>query len=134
MDSQVLLAERKLNVLMVEDNADTATSAACLLRHEGHRVSVARTGVEAIRLAEICQPDVMLIDIGLPGDMTGYDVARKMYDMPSERRPLLVAVTGYGTPEDRQHSQEAGIDLHLVKPVEPNALFRLLERFRRVIG
>jgi CheY-like chemotaxis protein len=76
---------------------------------------------------------VLLLDIGLPG-MSGWELARWVTEQPAEKRPLLVAITGYGREEDRRRSEEAGIDLHLVKPVDPDQLLRLLRRFYRVVA
>src|SRR5262249_7469533 len=84
---------------------------------------------------EASPPDVVLLDIGLPG-MDGYQVARRIQEeiVPTiPKAPLLIAVTGRGSEADRRCSQEAGIDLHLTKPVEPDQLLRLLERFQRII-
>jgi CheY-like chemotaxis protein len=78
------------------------------------------------------QPDVVLLDIALPG-MDGWEVARELKANPTGRPPLLIAVTGYGRKRDRRQSQAAGIDLHLVKPVDPVQLVGLLRRFRKVV-
>jgi CheY-like chemotaxis protein len=118
---------------VVEDHADTAESLALLLRGEGHEVQVAPEGPAAVGAVQIAPPDVLLLDIGLPG-MSGWEVARWVTEQPAEKRPLLVAVTGYGREEDRERSEEAGIDLHLVKPVDPDQLLRLQRRFYRVVG
>jgi two-component system, chemotaxis family, CheB/CheR fusion protein len=103
-----------------------------LLRLDGHDVAIARDGPTALAKGEEYKPDVVLLDLGLPG-MTGYDVAKKITSQRPQRTPLLVAVTGYGEEEARRKSAEAGIDLHLVKPVESETLHGLLERFRRVV-
>jgi CheY-like chemotaxis protein len=122
-----------LRVLVVEDQADTAATLALLLRMAGHEVQVAPDGPAAVREVQIASPDVVLLDIGLPG-MSGWEVARWVTEQPAEKRPLLVAITGYGRDEDRKRSEEAGIDLHLVKPVNPDELLRLLRRFSQVVG
>jgi len=122
----------RLHILAVEDDQDTAQSLALLLRMEGHEVNIAPDGPTALRSAQVHQPDVVLLDIGLPG-MNGYEVARRLYQQKGEKRPLLIAVTGYGEEKDHQQSEEAGIDLHLVKPVDPGQLNEVLRRFERVI-
>ena len=122
----------KLRVLVVEDHADTAESVAVLLRLHGHEVDVAPDGPTALRIAAQNPPDVALLDIGLPG-MDGFEVARRLQERPG-KKPLLVAVTGYGQEEDRRRSEQAGIDLHLLKPVDPEELKQLLARFKTIIG
>jgi CheY-like chemotaxis protein len=121
-----------MSVLIVEDHEDTASSTAMLLRLCGYEVQVAPDGHAAVRAAEASAPDVVLLDIGLPG-MDGYEVARWIKRQPGNKRPLLVAVTGRSQDEDRRRAAEVGIDLHLVKPVDPEQLRRLLERFQRII-
>jgi signal transduction histidine kinase/DNA-binding response OmpR family regulator len=116
-------------VLVVDDNADGAQSLATLLRLSGFRVEVAQSGPAALTTAESFQPDVVLLDIGLPG-MDGYEVARRLRAEENGSRRLLVALTGYGREEDRRRSQEAGFDHHLAKPVDPEQLLRLLNEAR----
>jgi len=120
-----------LRVLVVEDEPDTAESMALLLRLYGHEVEAARDGEEAVVAAWANPPDVVLLDLGLP-KVDGWHVARRLRERPGLKRPFLVAISGYGRPEDRQHSQEAGIDLHLLKPVDPEYLQDILCRFREV--
>jgi CheY-like chemotaxis protein len=112
-------------VLVVDDNVDAAESIAVLLRLWGHDVRVSHTGPEALRAAEEYQPDVVMLDIGLPG-MNGYEVARQLRQQPHFQKTLLAAVTGYGQEDDRRRSEEAGFDHHLTKPVEPADLEKLL--------
>jgi CheY-like chemotaxis protein len=104
-----------------------------LLRMFGYDVVIARDGPNAVERARDYRPDVVLLDLGLP-KMSGYDVARQMAGLHPERRPILVAVTGYGREEDRRRSAEAGIDLHLVKPVDPEQLCSILRRFQEANG
>jgi CheY-like chemotaxis protein len=118
-----------LSVLVGEDQADTAISEAIVLTLEGHAVKVARNGPAALRKVCQWQPDVVLLDIGLPG-MDGYQVAREITAMKLPKRPFLVAVTGYGMAEDKKKSREAGIREHLVKPVQPDVLLKLLTKIR----
>jgi two-component system CheB/CheR fusion protein len=118
-------AARPRRVLVVDDNRDGADSLAMLLRLGGHDVCVANDGPGAVTAAASFAPEVVLLDIGMPG-MNGYEVARRIRLLPGSGRVLLVAVTGYGQEEDRRRSRAAGFDHHLVKPVEFDALARLL--------
>jgi CheY-like chemotaxis protein len=123
----------RLRILIVKDHADNAASLAILLRMDGHDLEIAPDGPAGLEKVAGRQPDVVLLDLGLPG-MSGYEVAQRLAGQHYSRRPLLIAVTGYGREEDRRRSAEAGIDLHLVKPVAPNHLCALLKRFHRVVG
>jgi two-component system CheB/CheR fusion protein len=113
-------------VLVVDDNADAADSMASLLRLHGHEAWTAYDAASALALGSEHRPDVVLLDIGLPG-MSGYDVALKLRELPALRDALIIAVTGYGQPEDRRRSREVGFDHHLIKPVDIDALRRLME-------
>jgi PAS domain S-box-containing protein len=115
----------KARVLVVDDNADSVESLALILSHAGHEVKTAVSGSEARRIAEEFCPEVVLLDIGMP-ETDGYEIARWIRSRPELRDPYLVAVTGYGQEEDRRRSSEAGFDEHLVKPVEPVALQKLI--------
>jgi signal transduction histidine kinase/ActR/RegA family two-component response regulator len=117
-------------VLLVEDNPDTAESLMMLLELLGHRVRSVYDGVAALDAARTSPPDVMLVDIGLPG-MDGYEVARRVRRDPDLDRVTLVALTGYGREEDKQQAIAAGFDYHLVKPVSPDALHGLVARLGR---
>jgi DNA-binding response OmpR family regulator len=121
-----------MRVLVVEDHVDTAEAVSMLLTLAGHDVEVVSSGEAAVAAAQVHSPDVVLLDLGLPG-MDGWQVARHVQEQPAEKRPLLVAVSGRASEEDQRRSAEAGIDLHLVKPVDPAQLQHLLARFRRVI-
>ena len=112
-------------ILVVDDNKDAAESLAILLRLQGHHVRIANSGSEALPAAEALQPDVVFLDIGLPG-MDGYETARRMRRQASGGRMLLVALTGYGQDEDRRRSHEAGFDHHLVKPADLAAVQKIL--------
>jgi signal transduction histidine kinase len=116
---------RPLRVLVVEDNIDAAESLATLLRLWNHDVNVVHDGCAALDAAREQKPEVVLLDIGLPG-LDGYQVARRLREEIGLDQALLVAMTGYGQPEDRRRSQEAGIQYHFVKPVEPLVLRNLL--------
>ena len=116
------------DVLIVEDNADAAATLRTLLELSGHRVRLARDGQEALDALQERMPDLALIDLGLPR-VDGYEVARRARAMLNGRpSTLLVALTGYGLPEDHRRSAEAGFDEHLVKPVDPIALRKLFAR------
>jgi PAS domain S-box-containing protein len=114
-------------VVVVDDNRDAADSLALLLRLQGHEVQVAHDGPTALKLAALDRPEMVFLDIGMPG-MDGYEVARKLRQTPGLEAMVLVAVTGWGTPEARQHTADAGFDFHLTKPVEPRLLDDLLAR------
>jgi CheY-like chemotaxis protein len=113
-------------VLIVDDNADAADSLAMLLQALNHDTRVAYNGMEALACVEAFKPQTGLIDIGLPG-MNGYEVAKRMRAMPNLSGLRLIALTGYGQPEDYERSKEAGFDDHLVKPVDLSALDRALD-------
>jgi PAS domain S-box-containing protein len=118
-------AARPVRVLVVEDNIDAAESLATLLRLWGHDVRVVHDGLDALDAAHSYLPEVILLDIGLPG-LDGYQVAERLRGNAGLENTLLVAMTGYGQPEDRRRSAEAGIHHHFVKPVEPFVLRNLL--------
>jgi PAS domain S-box-containing protein len=124
---------RPLRVLVVEDNVDAAESLATLLRVWGHDVQVVHDGLQALDAARGRRPEVVLLDIGLPG-LDGYQVARRLRDEVGLDNALLVAMTGYGQPEDRRRSREAGIHHHFVKPVEPFVLRTLLADVASPVG
>jgi two-component system, OmpR family, response regulator len=122
-----------LSVLVVEDDADAAATYAAILGLSGHRPRVARDGGEALRRAAEDSPDVVLLDIGLP-DLDGYRVAERLRSELREKPPFIVAVSGFGADGDRRRAREAGIDLHLTKPADPEALLGLLSRFAAVVA
>jgi CheY-like chemotaxis protein len=124
-------SNRRLLVLVIDDDADVAASTALVLRLAGHEVHTAGDGPAALSAAQRCPPDVALVDIGLPG-MDGYEVARRLREDAHDKRPLMVAMTGHSGDEARQHSLHAGMDLHLVKPVDPIQLLPLLH-FRSIL-
>jgi two-component system, sensor histidine kinase len=112
------------SILIIEDNADARDALRVLLELEGHLVEAAAEGMKALEIARAQDPDIALVDIGLPG-IDGYEVARQMR-AGGGRRPVLIALTGYGQPEDRRRATEAGFNEVLVKPVDPTALTNLL--------
>jgi signal transduction histidine kinase len=126
------LALVKRRILIVEDNADAREALAELLSSDGHTVEVAKSGPQALDVTTAFRPDVALIDIGLPG-MDGYDLARRLRARGGP--PIhLVALTGYGQPADRLRTREAGFEIHLVKPVDPEDLNRILADFDQPVA
>jgi CheY-like chemotaxis protein len=115
-----------LRVLVADDNRDAAETLAVVLRLEGHDVEVAHDGPTALLLFERHRPDVALLDVGMPG-LDGYEVARRIRARADSAHVLLIAVTGWGQEKDRRQSADAGFDYHLTKPVEPDALIRLIQ-------
>jgi signal transduction histidine kinase/ActR/RegA family two-component response regulator len=122
--------QRPRRILVVDDNEDSAESLAVMLRLAGHDVSTAHDGPSALESAQARAPEVILLDIGLPG-MSGYDVARTLREQDGALKPLLIALTGYGQVEDRRRAQEAGFDLHFVKPLDLPRLERVLSTLDR---
>jgi PAS domain S-box-containing protein len=117
---------RGRRVLIVEDHADAAESMQLLLQLFGHEAETAQDGPAALEAVRRFRPDIVLCDIGLPGVMDGYAVARALRADPAFAGLRLIALTGYGQAEDQQRAQEAGFDMHLTKPVAPTALEKLL--------
>jgi two-component system CheB/CheR fusion protein len=122
-----------LRVLVVDDNADAAESICVYLTMEGHDVRTAHDGETALEIAEAFLPEVVVLDIGLPG-LNGYDVARELRARPKTAHALLIALTGYGQPQDAFRSKAAGFDHHVVKPVQPERLSDLLSKVRQNRG
>ncbi len=112
-------------LLVIDDNQDAANSLAMLLRLQGHEVRVAYSGIEALEMTKTYSPDMVYLDIGMPG-MDGYQVARRLRQQPGLEKVVLAALTGWGQQEDRRRTAEAGFDHHLVKPPEPKALESVL--------
>lgn len=118
--------DRRRRCLVIEDNEDSAESMGLLLQLDGHEVVLARDGAEGIARAWEIRPDVVLCDIGLPGGLDGYGVARALRAEPELAGTFLIALTGYGQAEDRRRSHEAGFDIHLTKPADPGMLRQLI--------
>ena len=114
-------------VLVVDDNRDAAMSMAMLLDLMGNETQTAHDGQEALELIPVFQPEVVLLDIGMPR-LNGYDTARRIREQPRAGGIVLIALTGWGQEEDRRRSQEAGFSHHLTKPVDPAQLEKLLVR------
>jgi CheY-like chemotaxis protein len=122
-----LVAEhrRPLRVLVVDDNIDAADGLSMMIRLLGHDARAVFDGTSAIQIAPAFRPDVVLLDIGMPG-LDGHAVARRLRENEATRGAYLVALSGWGQTEDRNRSREAGFDEHLVKPADPRQLERLL--------
>lgn len=113
-------------ILVVDDNRDSATTLAMLLKLSGNETRTAYDGLEAVEMAANFRPDVVLLDIGLP-KLNGYEACRRIREQPWSNSVMMVALTGWGQEEDRQKSSEAGFDAHMVKPVDLNTLKQLLD-------
>jgi signal transduction histidine kinase len=120
-----IIPQRLSRILVVEDNLDTALGLAKLLTLWGYQTQVAHDGPTGLEAWQTNKADILLLDIGLPG-MSGYQVARKVRERSGPSKPLILALTGYGQPKDLRRSREAGFDHHLVKPVDPEELQKLL--------
>jgi PAS domain S-box-containing protein len=114
-----------LRILVVDDNEDSADSLALWLGLMGHETRTAHGGPQALEMAMEFRPEVILLDIGMPG-MNGYEVAAQLRERPETQRTVIVAMTGWGQDEDRRRSREAGFERHLVKPLDPRELTGLL--------
>ena len=112
-------------MLVVDDNSDIAESTSLVLKLAGYEVKTVLSGQDAIDVAPAFQPAIVLLDIGMPG-LDGYAVARHLKGEPKLKDAWLIAVSGYGTAADRVRTKQAGFDRHLVKPVDPLVLQRLL--------
>jgi CheY-like chemotaxis protein len=115
----------RLKILVVDDNQDSALSMAMMLSIMGHETRTAHDGEAAVSTAQTFRPHVVLLDIGLP-KLNGYEVAQQIRQHDWGTGMFLIAVTGWGQDEDRQRSEEVGLNLHMVKPVEPAVLEDLL--------
>jgi len=115
----------RFKILVVDDNHDSALSLAMMLSIMGHETRTAHDGESAVTSAQSFLPDVVLLDIGLP-KLNGYEVAQRIRESSWGTSMFLIAVTGWGQDEDRQRSSEVGLNVHMVKPVEPGALEKLL--------
>jgi CheY-like chemotaxis protein len=113
-------------ILVVDDNHDSADSLARLLELMGHQTAIAYDGPSAIDCAKEFRPEVMLLDVGLPG-LDGNEVARRIRAQSWGKDMMLIAATGWGQPEDRRRSREAGFDHHMVKPIDLNDLGKFME-------
>jgi PAS domain S-box-containing protein len=120
-------------ILVVDDNRDAADSTADLLREERHVVQAVYSGAAALGVARVFKPEIVFLDIGLPG-MDGYEIARRLRQFPETAEARLIALTGYGQSKDRELSRAAGFDEHVVKPLNPEALPALVAAYRPESG
>jgi PAS domain S-box-containing protein len=116
-------------VLIADDNQDAAVSLGMLLQMMGHETQVAHDGLEALEVAEVFRPDVVLLDIGMP-QLNGYETARRLRARPWASSTVLIALTGWGQEADRRRAREAGFHHHVVKPLDPDVLAEMLEHTR----
>jgi CheY-like chemotaxis protein len=123
------LAKHRLEILVVDDNHDSASTLAMLLQMQGHRVKTAHDGPEALRLLATYRPQLILLDLGLPG-MSGYEVARRIRESTELCHVTLVALTGWGQEEVRRRTREAGFDHHLVKPANTDEVLEIADSIR----
>ncbi|MEP7381234.1 MAG: PAS domain S-box protein [Gemmatimonadota bacterium] len=124
-------ADSGYRLLVVDDNQDAADSLAILLGLQGHEVRVAFSGVAALEITKAYTPDVVFLDLGMPG-IDGYEVARRLRHLPGLETVVLAALTGWGQKEDRRRTSEAGFSHHLVKPPAPKAIEAVLADLKRV--
>jgi CheY-like chemotaxis protein/anti-sigma regulatory factor (Ser/Thr protein kinase) len=124
-DGEPAFTIERRRILVVDDNRDSALSLAMLFKLMGSETRTAHDGLEALEAAAAFQPHLILLDIGMPR-LNGYETARRIREQPWGKNVVLAALTGWGQDEDRRKSHEAGFDFHLVKPVEPAALEKLL--------
>jgi two-component system, chemotaxis family, CheB/CheR fusion protein len=117
--------KRKLRVLVADDNRDEVLTLSALVEGEGHEVRSVLNGRDVLEALRAFQPDVVLLDIGMP-DRNGYDLAREIISRYGDERPRLIAVTGWKKPSDRILAKLAGFDHHVAKPYDPQALLELL--------
>jgi CheY-like chemotaxis protein len=117
--------EGKCRILVVDDNRDSADSLAMLLKVMGNEVSTAYDGEQAVQVAGASKPDVVLLDIGMP-KLNGYDACRRIREQSWGTGMFLIALTGWGQEEDRRRTEAAGFNHHIVKPVDPADLVKLL--------
>jgi len=125
-----VLCSQPLRVLVVDDCADTANSLAYLVQCWGHDASPAYSGPQALEMARTSPPDVVLLDLGMPG-MDGLEVARRLHASDGEPHPLMIVLSGFGRQEDRVRSWHAGCHLHLIKPVDLELLQQILQQRQR---
>ena len=120
-------APKLRRIVVADDNRDAGDTLAMLLRLDGHEVHVATDGLEAVEMFARVQPEVVILDIGMPG-LSGHEVARRIRDSRSEQPVILIAVTGWGQKADKDRAAESGFDHHFTKPVEPTVLSALLQK------
>ena len=124
-EAKLVRPTKRLRILVVDDNLDAAESLAILLAAEGNETRTANDGLEALDVAATFEPDAILLDIGMP-KMSGFEVCRRIRQQAWRKSTVVIALTGWGQDEDKRRTREAGFDFHLVKPVLPEALEKLL--------
>jgi len=129
-EAEPVRSQSGLRILVVDDNEDAATSLALLLTTMGNETQMAHDGLSALDVAAVFRPDVALLDIGLP-KLNGFDVCRRIRQQPRGEGMVVIALTGWGQEEDQRRSMAAGFDAHLVKPVDPSVLEKLLAGCQR---
>lgn len=127
VSSQSTNTPRLRRVLVADDNLDAGETLALLLRFDGHEVHVAHDGLMALELFDRLQPDVAILDIGMPG-LSGHEVAQRIRAQGNGRDVTLIALTGWGQKADKVRATESGFDYHFTKPVEPDALSELISK------
>ena len=127
MATSTTTQSRSRQVLIVDDNVDTAESLALLLSMEGHSALCAHNGEMALQLAARQPPEVVVLDIGLPG-MDGYEVARRLRAVHSDKQMRIIVTSGYGRPLDKLTAERSGVDVYLLKPVDPMVVCAEVER------
>ena len=126
-ESNTLSVASSHRILVVDDNIDAADMLTMLLQFLGHDVKTVYNGLDALEVATTYQPELVLLDIGLPG-MNGYEVAQEFCSKDPINKPILVALTGWGTSDDKQRAQNAGFDYHFTKPIEITKIEQLLNK------
>jgi CheY-like chemotaxis protein len=124
-DEEDVDVSAKQRIVIADDHLDSLSSLAMMLKIGGNDVRTARHGIEAIEVAAAFQPAVILLDIGMP-ELNGYETCRRIRKEPWGSEIIMIALTGWGQEEDKRKSKEAGFDYHLVKPVDPDVLEKLL--------
>ncbi|MDQ2823717.1 MAG: response regulator, partial [Pseudomonadota bacterium] len=117
-----------LRILVVDDNVDGATMLSMMLSMSGHTIRTAFSGEEALLIAATFQPELVFLDLGMPG-MNGFDVVRRFRSTAVLKGAFIVALTGWGAEEDRRKSREAGFDFHMTKPAQPWAVDAILAQY-----
>ena len=132
-ETKSVTAPARRRILVVDDNKDAANSLALVLNIMGHESQIAHDGLEALEVAALFRPDLVLLDLGMP-KLNGYDAARRIREQPWGKAMVLVALSGWGQDEDKRKSHEAGFDAHMVKPIDPAALDEFLDGLKTSVA
>ena len=131
VSSDASIRPHKLRIVIADDDRDTATMLALVLRDEGHEVHVSLCGDEALEACRLLRPDVVIADVNMPGE-SGYAIAKQLKERHGAYAPLLIAISGVWTkPSDRSVGQAVGFDHYLLKPCDPREVIALVEPLRR---